>query len=123
MALESAVADASFLFWQYVDPKNSQTGCTSIPVNGTFQAAFDFLEKVNPISQYTDSEIGSFMPYDYQSATQLGGPENFTARLVDLLQFGFHTDVKCVNFCLFMFLVEIRMRNINANLRAFIGCI
>lgn len=70
-ALEFAVEELPFIFWQY----GSQANCVKIPAtNATDAAIFKFLDDTISVASYGDDELLSFLPYYHQSASQLGYP-------------------------------------------------
>jgi PS-10 peptidase S37 len=92
IALEHDVIESHFIFWQYADPEDLDVGCAKIPEDGSAQEMFDYLQKINDISSYTDLGLEGFSAYYYQAATQLGNPGNITDHLQDLLKFDFTID-------------------------------
>ena len=83
-ALEFAVEELPFIFWQY----GSQAGCTKIPAsNATDDAVFKFLDDTIDIAGYGDDGIESFLPYYHQSASQLGYPISDESYLVGKLMY------------------------------------
>lgn len=92
VAFEHAVIESSFIFWQYGNPYDSGVGCQAIPVNGTPEQMFSFLDRINPMSGYKDSDLANFIPYYFQAATQLGNPGNSTKHLDHLRRYAFTID-------------------------------
>ncbi len=92
MAFEHAVSEMPFTFWQYQDPNDQDIGCQKIPVGGTPAQQFAYLKKVNSLTSYADKGFEQFMPYFYQVATQLGGPDTDRSYLAGLLKFPFSVD-------------------------------
>lgn len=81
-ALEFAVEEAPFIFWQY----GSQSNCTSIPAaTATDDQVFQFLDDTVSVASYGDDDLAAFLPYYHQSATQLGYPISDESYLVDLM--------------------------------------
>ena len=81
-ALEFAVEEMPFIFWQY----GSQTRCASIPANtATDDAVFKFFDDTIDVTSYGDASLTSFLPYYHQSATQLGYPIDDESYLVGLM--------------------------------------
>ncbi|MCB0348268.1 MAG: hypothetical protein KDD37_05505 [Bdellovibrionales bacterium] len=92
VAFEHSVIEAPFYFWQYGNPDSTFAGCNSLPVNGSPQEMFSFLQSIASISDYTDESISRFQSYYFQAATQLGNPDNSTAHLETLRHFEFTID-------------------------------
>ncbi len=92
IAFEHAVIESHFIFWQYSNPLDRDVGCSQIPENGTASEMFQYLDKVNKISGYADSDLQGFLSYFFQAATQLGNPANVTSHLQDLRRFDFNID-------------------------------
>ncbi len=70
-ALEFAVEELPFIFWQY----GNQSNCSQIPgANATDSAVFSFLDDVSGAATYGDDDLTVFLAYYHQSATQLGYP-------------------------------------------------
>ncbi len=92
VAFEHAVIESVFYFWQYGNADDPDRGCIAVPVNGTLQRQFEFLTSLAALEDYTDEKLNQFMPYFYQAATQLGGPDNYTAHLEPLRLFEFRVE-------------------------------
>lgn len=88
-ALELAVVELPFAFWQYTPPDDPDHGCAAIPsASATAQELLDFLEyHSDPVSLAGDVALAAFAPYYYQAATQLGGPAPYEAPLSGLLAY------------------------------------
>ncbi|WP_452124478.1 hypothetical protein [Fodinicola feengrottensis] len=70
-AVELAVVDSIFAFWQYGSPSD----CATIPPAGApAQQIYDWYEGVESLLTYTDQGIEPYVPYYYQAGTQLGSP-------------------------------------------------
>ena len=70
-ALEFAVEDTPFVFWQY----GAASRCATIPpASATTDALFTFLDLTVEVRIYSDVELARFAPYYYQAADQLGYP-------------------------------------------------
>jgi len=87
-ALEFAVEETPFLFWQY----GAVARCAIVPPpSESSETLFDFLEATADLSQYGDAVIAQYLPYYYQAADQLGSPIDDETYLLDggqpLLQF------------------------------------
>ena len=81
-ALEFAVEELPFIFWQY----GSQSKCNTIPAaTATDDAVFKFLDDTIDVTSYGDDGITDFIPYYHQSATQLGYPTDDESYLVGLM--------------------------------------
>ncbi len=81
-ALEFAVEELPFIFWQYGD----QSQCAVIPGSAASDATvFTFLDDTIGIASYADTDLTDFLPYYHQSATQLGYPTSDESYLVGLL--------------------------------------
>jgi hypothetical protein len=93
IAFEHSIQEFQFYFFQYGNPDDPNTGCSSIPVNGTIQQMLAFQQSLAKIEDYDDEAIAGFMPYYYQSATQLGGPGNPTAHIKHLLKYPYSIDL------------------------------
>jgi hypothetical protein len=92
VAFEHSVAESTFLYWQYSHPDDPEVGCDKIPVNGNPKDMFDYLQKINEITSYTDTNIARFTPYCFQAATQLGNPNYSNTHLVSLRKYPFTID-------------------------------
>lgn len=81
-ALEFAVEELPFIFWQY----GSQAQCSTIPgAAASDDRVFKFLDDTIGAASYGDDDISAFVPYYHQSATQLGYPSSDESYLVGLL--------------------------------------
>jgi len=81
-ALEFAVEELPFIFWQY----GSQSRCSTIPANtATDDAVFKFLDDTIDVVSYGDADLTDYLPYYHQSATQLGYPISDESYLVGLM--------------------------------------
>jgi hypothetical protein len=72
-ALEAAVLDTPFAFWQY----STQASCPSVPgsATATDQQLFDFIDQISGWSFYSDEGTASFLPYYFQASQQLNWPD------------------------------------------------
>lgn len=87
-ALEFAVEELPFIFWQY----GGQQNCVKIPAsNATDDAVFKFLDDTLDMTGYGDDELAAYLPYYHQSATQLGYPIDDESYLVGLMYPGADT--------------------------------
>ncbi len=88
-ALELAVVELPYAFWQYTSPDDSLHGCGAIPSPSATEAEMmDFLRyHSDPEILASDGELEFFEPYYYQAATQLGGPAPYEAPVADLLAY------------------------------------
>lgn len=81
-ALEFAVEELPFIFWQYGD----QSLCSDIPsVAATDSTVFRFLDDTIGVASYADEDVTDYLPYYHQSATQLGYPISDESYLVGLM--------------------------------------
>jgi len=81
-ALEFAVEELPFIFWQY----GGQSRCATIPAsNASDDAVFQFLDDTVSVAAYADDDILAFLPYYHQSSTQLGYPISDESYLTGLL--------------------------------------
>jgi hypothetical protein len=81
-ALESAIVDLPFVFWQYGNANN----CNSIPSSeASLRTVFDYLANAAGFSD--DQTLLFFQPYYYQALTQLGAPAVGDSGLRSLLRF------------------------------------
>jgi hypothetical protein len=91
VALEHAVIELPFVFWQYKNPLDPSIGCGHIPgANATVKELRAYLEVVNPVSGLGDLDLLTFMPYYFQAATQLGAPGSKLSHLSGLKQHPYH---------------------------------
>lgn len=82
-ALESAVLELPFSFWQYSDA----THCADIPtLAATDQEWWDFINTFNAPAYWSDYQVESYEPYFFQAATQLGYPAYDETPVADLLK-------------------------------------
>ena len=72
-ALEAAVLDTPFAFWQY----GTQADCLFVPgtAAATDQQLFDFIDRIAGWSFYTDEGTAGFLPYYFQATQQLNWPD------------------------------------------------
>lgn len=83
-ALETAVLEFVFTFWQYFDA----TRCAEIPTAASTDAqVWTFLTEICSPSQWSDNQILGFEPYYWQAAVELGYPALEESHLKDLQQF------------------------------------
>lgn len=83
-ALEFAVLELPFAFWQYGD----QTLCPYVPApTATAQELLDFIDWIIGVAFYADPTLDFYKSYFYQSATQLGGPKYDERNLRALLRY------------------------------------
>jgi hypothetical protein len=83
-ALEFAILELPFIFWQY----NDESLCDRIPgPKASARRIYEFLDQVVFVPSYGDQSLTAFEPYFYQSAPQLGGPAVGEAELEDLLRY------------------------------------
>lgn len=83
-ALESAVFNLEWSFWQYY----GVGFCADVPLpTATDQQLFAFLDDISPVSDNEDRRIAQFDAYYYQSYNQLGYPDGGAMYLDPYLQF------------------------------------
>ncbi len=72
-ALEAAVLDTPFAFWQY----GTQADCLFVPgtAAATDQQLFDFIDRIAGWSFYSDEGTAGFLPYYFQATQQLNWPD------------------------------------------------
>lgn len=72
-ALEAAVLDTPFAFWQY----GTQALCPSVPgtAAATDQQLFDFIDQIAGWSFYSDEGTAPYLPYFFQASQQLNWPD------------------------------------------------
>lgn len=92
VAYEHAVIEMPFYFWQYGNPESTTSGCAALPNHHDDDAMYGFLNMHADVSDYTDNSLTPFLPYFYQAATQLGGPDNITDHLELYRMFEFGLD-------------------------------
>jgi hypothetical protein len=81
-ALEFAVEELPFIFWQY----GSQSRCNTIPATtATDDAVFKFFDDTIDVTAYGDADLLDFLPYYHQSASQLGYPAADESYLTGLM--------------------------------------
>ena len=82
-ALEDSVIEFPWGFWQYAD----QANCADVPpTSATDDQLFAFHAELGDLAFYGDQEIEEYVPYFYQSETELGYPSLPTANIDDLLE-------------------------------------
>jgi len=86
-ALEHAVIESYFAFWQYDSPNN----CGQFPgPQATSQHLLNMVDWTVGLASFADegsSGIGSYHPYYYQASLELGWPKPYEAYLGSLIQF------------------------------------
>ncbi|TDO44094.1 PS-10 peptidase S37 [Kribbella sp. VKM Ac-2527] len=72
-ALEAALLDTPFAFWQY----GTQLDCAVVPgsATATDQQLFEFVDRIAGWSFYSDEGTAPFLPYFYQATQQLNWPD------------------------------------------------
>lgn len=85
VGLEASVIDFYFAFWQYW----GTAACRTVPLARRITNAqvWRYLDSVNPWSNLSDQRRFYSLPYHYQAAAQIGGPQPFEGRLRDLLRY------------------------------------
>ena len=70
-AFEMTVLDTEWAFWQY----STAADCVNVPArSASTQEIYDFFNRIDDWSFYTDQGVLPYAPYYYQAATQLGWP-------------------------------------------------
>lgn len=86
IALEHAVIEVGFAFWQYTKPTDPSFGCSQIPPAGApAQDLYEFINVHAGWDFFTDSSIASFDAFYVTSALELGGPAPHDAPLAPLV--------------------------------------
>ncbi|AKT41569.1 S28 family serine protease [Chondromyces crocatus] len=81
-AVEAAVIDLPFAFWQY----SGASDCGDIPTAAASDdEIWQYLEAVGMVAFYDDSSVLSFEPYYWQAFTELGAPGTDESHIADLL--------------------------------------
>ncbi|WP_370941965.1 S28 family serine protease [Amycolatopsis sp. cg5] len=84
ISLELVVIESYWTFWQY----EKQADCATVPAAGSpAEVIYQWFDKVESLVIYADQVHEPFVPYYYQSAAQLGGPEAYDGHLRDLLRY------------------------------------
>lgn len=87
VAIEHAVLEMPFTFWQYQAPTSTTTGCSAIPKSDAPLTTFyNFFSTVAYLSNWSDTGFAGYAPYYYQAANQLGAPAVADAHLAGLLK-------------------------------------
>jgi hypothetical protein len=87
VALEHAVLEMPFTFWQYQAPANMTWGCSAIPAaDAEVTTLFTYFSRVSYLRNFSDAGFENYTPYFYQATGQLGAPGAEDAHLVGLLQ-------------------------------------
>jgi hypothetical protein len=82
-AFEDSVVEFPWGFWQYAD----QADCSVVPpTSATDAELWGFHESYGDIAFYGDQELEAYLPYFYQSETELGFPSVPTDHIDDLLE-------------------------------------
>lgn len=93
LALEHAVIELPFVFWQYGNPEDPTSGCGSVPsAEASKDKVLDFLESANDPQELADAQVKVFLPYFYQAAAELGAPGSDLAPLNGLLKFPYNLE-------------------------------
>ena len=91
LALEIAVLDTPFIFWQY----GRASDCARVPLAGASpRRLYDFIDDTVSWASYTHADAARYIPYYYQAGTQLGYPRVPDEHLRDLLRFPDAQDVR-----------------------------
>jgi hypothetical protein len=84
-ALEGAVIELPFAFWQYYGAEL----CSELPGDSApDQDVYDWVDEIAGLSYGSDQGIAYFEPYYYQAFTQLGYPAAEVSHLAGMLQAG-----------------------------------
>jgi len=84
-AVEAAIVSLEWTFWQYFGVAQ----CANVPaVTASDDELFAFLDKVSPVWDDDDEQIGYFEAYYYESEAQLGYPEVDVAYLQPYQKYG-----------------------------------
>ena len=83
--LEASVVDMYFAFWQYWGTH----ACDQVPAARRMSNAevWRYADSVEPWGNLSDQRRYFSLPYHYQAATQIGGPQPYERRLHDLLAY------------------------------------
>lgn len=83
---EHAAIESFFAFWQYTNPNDSKTGCSSLPSPmGTAQELHDFVETQVGWAYFSDEQLDQYAGYYHAAAIEEGGPKPYEADIADLL--------------------------------------
>jgi PS-10 peptidase S37 len=83
-AVEVAIVSLEWTFWQYFGVDQ----CASVPpVTASDDELFAFLDKISPVSDSDDEQIGLFESYFYQSVEQLGYPDGTPGYLKSFMKY------------------------------------
>lgn len=87
VAFEHTIIELPFVFWQYGNPEDANTGCARIPgAEADTNTLWAFYKEVNDPASYADPQHAIFMPYFYQTGNELGAPAAKMDHLQSLLQ-------------------------------------
>ncbi|MCP3101838.1 multidrug transporter [Myxococcus sp. K15C18031901] len=82
-ALEHAVIEHNFYFWQYDDASR----CDALPdASATDAQLLEALDGLVGLSSFADADVDAYGPYYFQATLELGYPRPFEAHLGDLLR-------------------------------------
>jgi hypothetical protein len=82
-AMEVAVVDLYFTFWQY----SPQSQCADVPgPSATNDEVWDWTQRVVPLTGYMDQDLLTYLPYYYQAAYQLGSYQPYERPLRGVLR-------------------------------------
>ncbi|MEZ4453983.1 MAG: S28 family serine protease [Nannocystaceae bacterium] len=83
-ALEFAVVESRFAFWQY----GGEALCDGVPGPASAdQELFDWFDAISSFAYFSDDQLEHYGPYFYQAATELGAPRIAEDHLGDLRLF------------------------------------
>ncbi|WP_342381195.1 hypothetical protein NVS55_16130 [Myxococcus stipitatus] len=84
VALEHAIIEHYFYFWQY----DSQSRCGTVPTPSASPAVLmDELDARVDMASFSDDQVEAYGPYNYQAAVELGYPRPFETHLAGRLRF------------------------------------
>ncbi|RZQ63001.1 S28 family serine protease [Amycolatopsis suaedae] len=83
-ALETAVVDSYFTFWQY----STSADCGIVPPpDAPATELYAYFDKVESLATFADQQLEQYVPYYYQAATQIGWAEPYEHGLRGLLRY------------------------------------
>jgi hypothetical protein len=87
IALEHALLEMPFTFWQYQAPESMTNGCSAIPASDApIATLYSYFRTVSYLGNFSDQGFESFAPYYYQATFQLGAPGVDDSYLTGLLK-------------------------------------
>jgi hypothetical protein len=86
VALEHALLEMPFTFWQYQSPTGQMYNCDNVPAaDAPIATLYSWFRSVSYLSNFSDMGFQSFTPYYYQATFQLGAPGVENAHIASLL--------------------------------------